>query len=477
MIIIAGCGYVGEKLAQDLHDAGHEVCGLTHSAESAGRLSADHEWKVMAVDISDAAAVQVLADALAHVGVEAIIHCASSGRGGAEAYQRVYVDGMKNLVAAFPGAFPVYASSTSVYAQTDDSLVTEESDALPEKETGRLLLAAEAVALNAGGAVVRLAGLYGRDRSYPLLNLLQGKAEIEGGEGRGRIINQIHRDDAACALAHVATKRLTGIFNAVDDAPMHQGECLNQLAELFALPPPPQVPPNPDRKRGWTSKSVANQRLRASGWSARIPSVFEALRLDPALVTTILSQAAAEPDVVLPRAPNVILVGLMGSGKTSVGKMAAAMLGFRFLDTDAMIVESAGCSIPDIFAKEGEAGFRVRESAVLRSLIGTRNTVIATGGGIVTQPQNLPLLRHLGYIVWLQASPSLLHRRTAFNHDRPLLRDPDPKGKLERLLAERGPIYKSLADLRIATDELSQEESAYGVAESARVFFSQSRAS
>ena len=159
MIIIAGCGYVGEKLAQDLHDAGHEVCGLTHSAESAGRLSAEHEWKVMAVDISDAAAVQVLADALAHVGVEAIIHCASSGRGGAEAYQRVYVDGMKNLVAAFPGAFPVYASSTSVYAQTDDSLVTEESDALPEKETGRLLLAAEEVALNAGGAVVRLAGL------------------------------------------------------------------------------------------------------------------------------------------------------------------------------------------------------------------------------------------------------------------------------------------------------------------------------
>ncbi|MCB1208100.1 MAG: NAD-dependent epimerase/dehydratase family protein [Verrucomicrobiales bacterium] len=473
MIIIAGCGYIGEKLASDLHDAGQEVCGLTHSAESAARLGAEYPWKVMAVDISDAAAVRLLSDALAHVPVDAVIHCASSGRGGAEAYQRVYVDGMRHLIAAFPAAFPIFASSTSVYSQTDESVVTEESDALPDKETGRLLLEAEKIALAAGGAVVRLAGLYGRDRSYPLLRLLQGRAEIEGGDGRGRIINQIHRDDAASALAYVATKRLKGIFNAVDDQPMHQGDCLKRLAEIFNLPLPPQVPANPDRKRGWTSKHVSNARLRACGWQPQMPNVFEALRHDPVLVPTILDQAGAEEEVRLPRASNVVLVGLMGCGKTSVGKLVASMLGFRFLDTDAMIVEAAGCSIPDIFAKEGEAGFRKRESAVLRSLLGMRNAVIATGGGIITQPQNLPLLRHLGYIVWLQASPALLHRRTSFNHDRPLLRDPDPKGKLERLLEERGPIYKSLADLRIATDELSQEESAYGVAESARVFFCQ----
>jgi shikimate kinase len=152
------------------------------------------------------------------------------------------------------------------------------------------------------------------------------------------------------------------------------------------------------------------------------------------------------------------------------------MLGFPLLDTDAMIVESAKCSIPEIFAREGEAGFRRRESAVLRSLLGCRHHVIATGGGIVTQPRNRPLLRHLGFITWLEADPVLLARRTAANNDRPLLQGEEPPlQKLQRLLAERGPLYQQLADLRIQTDDLSQEESAYGIAESARVYFARRR--
>ena len=87
----------------------------------------------------------------------------------------------------------------------------------------------------------------------------------------------------------------------------------------------------------------------------------------------------------------------------------------------------------------------------------------------MTQPRNHPVLRHLGFIVWLEADVITLYRRTASSNDRPLLKDDDPKGKLRRLLEARGPLYQQLADLRIATDELSQDETAYGIAESARV--------
>ena len=149
------------------------------------------------------------------------------------------------------------------------------------------------------------------------------------------------------------------------------------------------------------------------------------------------------------------------------------MTGFQCVDTDHLIIEAANKPIPAIFAAEGEAGFRARESTALRSLLGRRGSCIATGGGIITQPRNLPLLRHLGYIVWLDADPSLLARRTSHNNDRPLLAgEEDPQAKLTRLLAERKPLYKALADLRIQTSDLTPQESAYGIMESARVFFS-----
>jgi nucleoside-diphosphate-sugar epimerase len=120
----------------------------------------------------------------------------------------VYVDGMRHLVDAFPGAFPLYTSSTSVYPQTDGEIVDETSFADPDRDTGRLLREAENIALNAKGAVARLAGIYGPGRSFVLKNLLEGKAAIEGNHGQGRILNQIHADDAAAALVHLVTQRL-----------------------------------------------------------------------------------------------------------------------------------------------------------------------------------------------------------------------------------------------------------------------------
>lgn len=470
-VLIAGCGFVGERAADLLHAAGHEVTGLTHSPESAARLAAAKSWRVEPCDISNRDSVAALAAKIG-TSIDAFIHCASSSRGGAEMYQTVYVDGMRHLVAAFPQAFALYTSSTSVYPQISGETVDESSSAEPDRDTGRLLREAENLALNAGGAVARLAGIYGPGRSFVLKNLLEGKAAIEGNDGQGRLLNQIHADDAAAALVHLITRQLSGIFNVVDDAQMTQRQCLELLCAIFGLKVPGEREPDPNRKRGWSHKRVSNTKLHASGWQLRYTSYFDALRDDPDLVSSILSLVQGAGEVSQPRQPNILLIGLMGSGKTTVGRIVAQMIGFQFVDTDSMIVETAGKTIPEIFAAEGEAGFRLRESAALRSLLGKRGCVIATGGGIITQPRNVPILRHLGYIVWLDADPERLARRTAMNNNRPLLNgEEDPKAKLERLLTERKPLYKSLADLRIQTAELTPQETAYGVMESARVFF------
>src|SRR6187401_1596301 len=112
----------------------------------------------------------------------------------------------------------------------------------------------------------------------------------------------------------------------------------------------------------------------------------------------------------------------MGSGKSTIGRLVAHSLGFEFVDTDHLITDAAHRNIPKIFAAEGEAGFRKRESEALQSLTGKEGAVIATGGGIVTVAENLPILRQLGYVVWLNADPMTLYQRTAHGHDRPLLR-------------------------------------------------------
>ena len=472
-ILLIGCGFVGERAADLFHAAGHEVVGLSHSPESAARLRAQKPWQALACNISVAAEVSELRQQIG--AVQAFIHCASSSKGGAEMYQAVYVDGMKHLLASFPEAWPLYTSSTSVYPQTDGRTVDETSPAEPTKETGRLLREAENLALQHQGAVARLAGIYGAGRSFLLKNLLEGSSGIEINEGapEGRLINQIHADDAASALVHLITHKLSGVYNVVDDAQITQGDCLVKLAALFNLPAPGIKPPDAARKRGWTHKHVSNSKLRATGWSPQYPDYFRALSEDPELASSILKLVIDTEEQPLHRAENIILIGLMGSGKSTVGRIVAQKLGFQFVDTDHVITDQARCSIPEIFAREGEAGFRRRESAVLRQLLGRKHSVIATGGGIITQPMNLPLLKHLGFITWLEASTELLVRRTSVNNDRPLLRGEEaPVVKLQRLIQERAPIYKSIADLRILTDELTQQESAYGVAESARLFFS-----
>ncbi len=289
MILVVGCGYVGEQVADLLHAQGSAVTGVTHSAESAVRLSQAKRYPVLACDVSDAAAVQRLAVAVTPAP-EAVLHCASSNRGGAEMYQRVFVEGCGHLSLQFPESHLVFTSSSSVYPQTDGSLVTEESDATPERETSRQLRLAEQAVLERGGCVARLAGIYGPGRSFVLKNFLAGAATIEGNDGDGRYLNQIHRGDAASALVHLITERHTGIFNVVDDVPMTQRECFAELARRFNRPMPPVSEPNAGRKRAWTHKRISNTKLRAIGWRPRFPSYFEALDHDPELVPSILAQ-------------------------------------------------------------------------------------------------------------------------------------------------------------------------------------------
>lgn len=145
---------------------------------------------------------------------------------------------------------------------------------------------------------------------------------------------------------------------------------------------------------------------------------------------------------------NLYLVGMMGTGKTTVGQRLAKELGYRFFDTDVLIERVAQKSINDLFAEDGEAFFRDLESQVLGEVSACTRSVIATGGGAVLRPVNWGYLRH-GLIIWLDAPISLLVERLAEDNTRPLLKIDDLSLKLETLLAERKSLYQE-ADLQIA---------------------------
>ena len=155
---------------------------------------------------------------------------------------------------------------------------------------------------------------------------------------------------------------------------------------------------------------------------------------------------------------SIILTGPMGSGKTSVGQLLAVRLNYQFQDLDALIVEQAGKSINQIFAEEGEAAFRDRETALLSTLIGQRGIVLSTGGGAVIREKNRALLHAAGLVVNLVAAVDELARRLASADDRPLLQgDEALEKRIERIMAEREPFYAD-ADIRIDTTGKTLED-------------------
>ena len=159
---------------------------------------------------------------------------------------------------------------------------------------------------------------------------------------------------------------------------------------------------------------------------------------------------------------SLYLVGMMGSGKTSTGRPLAERLGYGFVDADAVIEQAAGCGIPEIFDRDGEAGFRSLESQVLSAISQRHSLVVATGGGVVTQPENWGLL-HSGIVIWLDVvSDQLLQRLNADSTVRPLLQTADPETAVNALLSERRPLYAE-ADLTVVINEETPETVADGI--------------
>ena len=161
---------------------------------------------------------------------------------------------------------------------------------------------------------------------------------------------------------------------------------------------------------------------------------------------------------------NLYLVGMMGSGKSTAGRHLAELLGYRFLDADQSIEQVAGRTIPAIFASDGEAGFRDLEAAVLNQIASWHSLVVATGGGVVTRPENWGQMRQ-GVVIWLDAPDALLlERLSADPTPRPLLQADDPAGRLATLMAERRPLYAQ-ADLHIVQDGRGPEQVAAQILE------------
>ncbi len=147
----------------------------------------------------------------------------------------------------------------------------------------------------------------------------------------------------------------------------------------------------------------------------------------------------------------VFLVGMMGAGKTTVGRMLARRMSRRFVDSDEEIEARCGVKIPIIFEIEGEAGFRARERAAIEELSAASGIVLATGGGAVLAAETRQVLSERGTVVYLHAQPADLHRRLRNDRNRPLLVTDDPLRRLEDLYAQRDPLYREVADIVIET--------------------------
>jgi shikimate kinase len=152
---------------------------------------------------------------------------------------------------------------------------------------------------------------------------------------------------------------------------------------------------------------------------------------------------------------NLILIGMMGSGKTTVGRALARQLDKEFIDSDEEIQRRTGVTIPHIFDVEGEAGFRQRESAAIADLVTRSDIVLATGGGAVLAAQNREMLRQNGLVIYLKASVHDLWQRTRNDRNRPLLQTGDPRAKLAELFEQRDPLYMETADIVMPSSKQS----------------------
>jgi nucleoside-diphosphate-sugar epimerase len=270
-ILIAGCGYVGEAAANAFHERGWEVEGWTATVESAAKFS-QRLYAVRALDLTDHDAVSA-----APGEFDVVVHCVSSRGGDEEQYRRLYFEGAKNLLRAFPRATLLFTSSTSVYSQADGSVVDENSPAEPRHAKGRILRETEDLVRGSGGIVARLGGIHGPHRSFFLSRFLEGGAPVGQND---RLINQVHRDDIISAMLLLAERRgecRGGIFNVVGDRPIKAGEANAWLSSRLKKPLPSTGGDAHQRKRGESNKQVSNRKLRTLGWEPRYPTFESAM--------------------------------------------------------------------------------------------------------------------------------------------------------------------------------------------------------
>ena len=291
-VLIVGCGYVGLPLGIELIRQGHEVFGLRRSDWAGSGLRAAGIQPLVG-DITRLEDLRKLPG-----GFDWVVNTVSSTKGGVEEYRQVYHQGTRNLIDWF-GSISikkfVYASSTSVYGQTDGSLVKETSPTEPGSATSQVLVETEKVLLAAWqqskfpAVILRVAGIYGPDRGHLFLQYLRNEARIHGkGE---RIINMIHRDDLTGVMVAALNHGREGeIYNAVDDEPVAQIHFFRWLSETLGkwMPPFSTEMENMDRKRGLTHKRVSNRKLKMElGYQFRYPTfrqgyTAEIQRLDKA---------------------------------------------------------------------------------------------------------------------------------------------------------------------------------------------------
>jgi nucleoside-diphosphate-sugar epimerase len=276
-ILVIGCGYVGIPLGRLLSARGHTVLGLRRSNDADSQLLASGITPIHA-DITNPADLSRIAP-----GFDAVINLVSSSKGGIEDYRHVYFEGTRNILRWLSQSPPrvfIYTSSTSVYAQTDGGWVTEESSAEPDSPTSRVLLETEQLLLNAHrtsgfpAIILRPSGIYGPDRGHLFKQFIRSEATLR--DDGSAWINMIHVDDLAAAIAHLINHGIPReTYNATDDEPVTQRDFFQWLSAQLNRPMPPSSPPNPNRKRGITSKRVSNAKLKATGFQFTYPTFRE----------------------------------------------------------------------------------------------------------------------------------------------------------------------------------------------------------
>jgi nucleoside-diphosphate-sugar epimerase len=276
-VLIIGCGYVGLRLGALLASRGHSVFGMRRTADADPELR-HHSNTPVHGDITDPATFTRLEPKF-----DVVINLVSSSKGGPGEYRQVYLEGTRNIIRWLTKSPPrayIYTSSTSVYAQTDGSWVTEDSHAEPDSATSQVLIETEQELIAAHrtsgfpAIILRASGIYGPERGHLFKQFLRGEATLR--DDGSHWINMIHVDDLAAAIAHLTDHGQPGeIYNATDDEPVTQRDFFQWLSDRLNRPMPPTAPADPTRKRGLTNKRVCNAKLKSTGFHFTYPTFRE----------------------------------------------------------------------------------------------------------------------------------------------------------------------------------------------------------